>query len=129
MAESAFWRTLKKKVPGHVMRVENPCMPGTPDVNICQEGGRDFWVEVKDVDDWPKRPSTRVFGNEGLRPDQVLWIRARVKVGGEVYILAKVADIILCLPGSEAEGFNEFNRAELEARNLDYRKVLGLVPR
>lgn len=109
------------------MRVENSCMPGTPDLNVCQEGGREFWVELKDVDDFPARPTTRVFGDEGLRPEQILWIRSQVRVGGEVYILGKVKDEIFCLPGTEAENFNRYTRSELEARNLDYKAVLGVV--
>ncbi len=127
MAESRFWKSLKKRIPGHVMRVENSCMPGTPDVNICQSG-RDFWVELKDKDSFPKRPTTRVFGDEGLRPDQILWIKTRVRAGGEVYILGKVEDAIFCLHGQEAERFNDFTREELEARNLDYKAILRLVP-
>lgn len=126
MAESSFWRSLRKKIPGHVMRVENSCMPGTPDLNVCQDG-RDFWVELKDVDKFPARPTTRVFGDEGLRPEQVLWIIQRTRAGGEVYIVGKVDNEIFCLHGREAENFNRYTRSELEARNLDYKVVLGVV--
>lgn len=108
------------------MRVENGCMPGTPDVNICLDG-REFWVELKDVDQFPKRETTSVFGKEGLRPDQVLWITQRTRAGGEVYIIGKVDREIYCIPGEYAEVFNSLTRAGLEERNLDFRKILGLV--
>ena len=89
--------------------------------------GRDFWVELKDVDKFPARPTTRVFGDEGLRPEQVLWIIQRTRAGGEVYIVGKVDNEIFCLHGREAENFNRYTRSELEARNLDYKVVLGVV--
>jgi hypothetical protein len=107
------------------MRVENGSMPGTPDVNICQDG-REFWVELKDVDDFPKRDTTPVFGREGLRPDQILWITQRVRAQGEVYILGRVKNETFCIPGVYAEIFNSLTRSGLEERNLDYRKILGL---
>lgn len=125
MAESAFWRSLRKKLRGHACRVENGCVPGMPDVNLCIDG-REFWVELKDVDSLPKRATTPVFGKSGLRPDQVLWINQRVRASGEVYILGKAGDEIYCIPGLHAEAFNSFTRAELEERDLNYRKVLGL---
>lgn len=124
-SESRFWRSLKAKIPGHFMRVENGCMPGTPDVNLCING-REFWVELKDVDQFPKRPTTPVFGRGGLRPDQVLWMKQRIKAGGLVYIIGKVANETYCISGVYAENFNNFTRSELEERDLNYRKVLGL---
>ena len=125
-SESRFWRSLKDKIPGHSMRVENGCLPGVPDVNICH-CGKEVWVELKDTDSYPARAETRVFGPEGLRPEQILWINQRFKHGGNVYIVAKVAKDIYCISGEYANDFNNFNRKELVEKSLDYREILGMV--
>jgi penicillin-binding protein-related factor A (putative recombinase) len=109
------------------MRVENGCMPGTPDLNICHQGN-EFWVELKQSETYPKRETTRVFGDSGLRPDQILWINQRTKQGGKVYIIAKVEKDVYCLEGKHASQFNEMTKGQLQELTLDYRSILSITP-
>ena len=56
MSEAALWDMIRKPLrPLDPQRVENSCGKGTPDVNYV--GG---WLELKQQDNWPKRPTTKV---------------------------------------------------------------------
>lgn len=64
---------------GRFDRVENPIVPGMPDVNACV-AGCEFWFENK------------VGGREGTRPpelvlEQVLWIERQWAAQGRAYLL------------------------------------------
>ncbi|RPJ39971.1 MAG: hypothetical protein EHM35_00875 [Planctomycetaceae bacterium] len=66
--------------------VENPAGPGTPDVQYV--GG---WVELKWIEDWPKRATTPVV-IEHFTPQQKVWAirRARVDPCG-IWLVLEVA--------------------------------------
>lgn len=117
--ESLFWRKLKKKLPpGHIIRVENPAHPGTPDVNLCVNGV-ESWPELKQVKAFPKREDTPVFTG-ALRPDQILWHFLRSRAGGRSYIVAYVeeADVIYVIEGKHSKEFNSMPRARLDELTL-----------
>jgi len=89
-SEDGLWENLREKLRckgTHAIRVENSVGPGTPDVNICLDG-REVWVELKHVHEWPARQDTLV--DIGLRPDQVTWLGRRGRAGGNVWILVQV---------------------------------------
>lgn len=127
--ESRFWSRIKKKFPtGHLIRVENPVLPGTPDVNFCWQG-REIWFELKFEPGLPKRKETAVF-TRALRPEQVLWLKTRSYYGGECYILAGVPDengkdMVFCISGKFAEKFNSMTLEELTAQNIPLEKVFA----
>lgn len=117
--ESRFWKRLKKQLPeGHIVRVENPANPGTPDVNMCVQGV-ECWPELKQVKSLPKRPETPVFTG-CLKPEQVLWHKLRSRAGGKSYIIGYVeeSDKFYVIPGSLAPEFNSMTLKELETHNL-----------
>lgn len=94
-------KTLASKVvkllrPLDAMRVENPCKPGTPDVEFI--GG---WVELKHVRDWPKRASTPVRVPH-FTTGQRLWLTRRDKLGGLALLLVQVGPDYLLLSGAKA---------------------------
>lgn len=64
--------------------VENPVMPGTPDVHYM-----DGWIELKWLRAWPARPGT-IVRIEHYTPQQKLWIRRRHLAGGNVFLLLQV---------------------------------------
>lgn len=63
--------------------VENPILPGTPDVNY-----RDGWIELKDVDRWPPRGGPMRVPH--FTPQQRIRHRKRRAVGGRSYVLIRV---------------------------------------
>jgi hypothetical protein len=76
--------------------VENGVGAGTPDVNYV-EG----WLELKSLDEWPKRASTKVR-IEHYTQGQRVWIYRRYMKGGVVYLLLKVANDWLLFDGGAA---------------------------
>ncbi len=108
----------EKALAGHVMkalkpldglRVENPCHPGTPDVNYI--GG---WIELKQHDNWPKNPETPLKLGHDLTTEQRIWLTRREEKGGVAFVLLQVArDYLLLLGGDAARLIGVANRAEL----------------
>lgn len=75
--------------------VENPAMPGTPDVEYI--GG---WIELKQVACWPPRGGPlRV---DHLTPQQRAWLVRRSLRGGRADLLLQVAQEYLLLAGPVA---------------------------
>lgn len=64
--------------------VENSAYPGTPDVAYI--GG---WIELKEADEWPKKPQTPLRLSHFTR-HQRAWIRRHVEKGGTAFVLLKV---------------------------------------
>ena len=122
--ETLFWKKLKKILPsGHIIRVENPAHPGTPDVNGCIQGV-EVWMELKQEKCLPKRETTPVFTG-ALRPEQILWHTLRHKAGGISYIVAYVEDsnLIYTIEGQHAKEFNNMPKARLDELNLPLETV------
>lgn len=68
----------------HAIRVENPCLPGTPDVN-CALG----WIELKWLEDWPKRADTTVRIDH-YTPQQRIFGQKRDRAAGLSVLLLQV---------------------------------------
>ena len=82
-------KNLRKRVldylkPLRGFAVENVVLDGTPDI-CCTLG----WIELKYLDDWPKRANTGV--DFGIRPAQVIWHHGWRKAGGRSFFLCQVA--------------------------------------
>lgn len=93
--------------------VENPCRPGTPDVNYI-EG----WIELKWLAEWPARDST-VVQLPHFTPQQRLHLARRWEMGGNAYLLLQVSQDWLLFDGKEAARIvGRVPRAELEAAAL-----------
>jgi hypothetical protein len=92
MNESGFWSTIKRnwdKLPElHLIRIEDRCGIGVPDVNGCYRS-TEFWCELKHLDAFPKRTTT-VVKIHHYTAEQRLWLRKRGQVGGKVWLLAQV---------------------------------------
>lgn len=69
----------------HGVAVENPCWPGTPDVNFA--GG---WIELKQQDRWPKRASTPLRLDHELSKEQAIWHAKREAAGERVWVIVHV---------------------------------------
>lgn len=65
--------------------VENPALPGTPDVNYI--GG---WMELKYIRDWPKRDSTTVRLDH-FTQQQRIWLIRRWMNFGQCWLCLQVS--------------------------------------
>lgn len=91
--EQTMWDAVRgARLPGKWYRVENPLVPGMPDVNYAF-GGRDRpctgWLELKCIDGWPKRSET-IVTIEHYTDTQRRWARDHHEAGGRVHLLLKV---------------------------------------
>jgi hypothetical protein len=98
------------------MAVENPILPGTPDVNVSTGA----WIELKSMERWPKMPHT-VLRIEHWTPQQRVWHIRRSRVGGETYVLLELVEdkhFLLLAGGTAARILGRTTRPELEASAL-----------
>jgi len=69
----------------HAVAVENPAFPGTPDVNYV-EG----WIELKELDRWPKNADESPVLVEHYTPQQRRWQVERRIAHGTCWFVLKV---------------------------------------
>jgi len=101
-------KVVKMLRPLHGIAVENPCLPGTADVNYV-EG----WIELKWLRAWPKRPET-VVHIEHYTQEQRLWSVARRLAGGTSWLLLQCKrEWLLFDSGVAAKHLNAVPRSDL----------------
>lgn len=99
----------------NAMSVENPALPGTPDVNYA-EG----WIELKWLRAWPSGEDTPVRFDHWT-PQQRLWHLRRRKVGGRSWVLVQCRREWLLLDGADAAlHLNSSTRSELCALSANH---------
>jgi len=96
-------RTLRDSVTHHLkslnaIAVENPILPGTPDVNYV-EG----WIELKSWERWPVHPRT-VLRMDHWTPQQRVFHLRRSRAGGRTHVLLSIEEThdFLLLDGKTA---------------------------
>ena len=103
-SESALWQTTKRGLSpfGRLVRIESPLTePGIPDVIYCLLG-HSGWIELKQIDSWPKRDTT-ALKIPHLRLEQVLFLEnwCRRHASGKAWGLFQIArDYLLLSPTS-----------------------------
>lgn len=112
--EQRLWDTMKRNAPSDfwLQRIENVAVEGMPDVYVvCAEP---CWVELK-APTAPKRPTTRLLGNEGLRPAQINWHLKVASMGVRSFILIRDdAAHLYLIPGPFAQLVNDMTIPELQ---------------
>ena len=98
--------------------VENPALPGTPDVNYV-EG----WIELKWIRTWPKGGDTVVRLDHYTRQQRV-WAFRRRRAGGQAWLLLRCRTEWILLDGAVAALIiNKATKAELIERAAAYWKT------
>lgn len=117
--EQRLWDRMRRALNGRVRleRVENVVTVGMPDV-MALANGMVTWLELKAVDNYPARESTRVLGNAGLSQDQKNWHKDWARWGGVSLIVIAVEQDTFVIPGRAGDEVNEFTQQELREYNL-----------
>lgn len=124
--EQRLWDRMSRNAPSHLVflqRVEDMLGAGIPDVFAKHKHGRYLIpIELKAVDDFPARATTRVFGDEGLAQSQKNWLMEFSRFKGHALILCSVGrDARVyhwAIPGFFHDEFNNMTREELDVRAL-----------
>lgn len=133
--ESNLWSTIKRNLPNvHWQRIESTTGVGIPDINGCYNGC-DFWIEIKYLDAFPKRPATPVRINH-FTAEQKLWLKRRGEVGGRVLLFVQVGreyflfdwEEALCVCSYTQAEWREHCRASWQGR-CNWRQWLRIVTR
>jgi hypothetical protein len=92
MKEARLWETVKRNWGPYakLMRVENTCLPGTPDLYVALQG-RSAWVELKLIKGFPKRVGSPVT-IEHFTNEQKLWLFTFGNAGICCWVLVQVID-------------------------------------
>ena len=108
--EQRLWDRLRKAAAGriHTERIENLVGVGRPDVDTLVAGSF-VPVELKYVEAWPARESTRVLGAAGLTQVQKNWHLNWRHWGGTSLIVVGVADEVFTFSGATADAVNDYN--------------------
>ena len=118
MSEKAMWSTMRVKMAqGHhwreATRHEDKLAKGIADVSFVSEDARHGWMELKQVDEWPKREST-IVRVEHFTTDQLHWLQRKGKAGGNTWLFMKVERDWLLFYWNQIELIGQINRADLE---------------
>lgn len=99
----------------NAIAVENPALPGTPDVNYV-EG----WIELKQLPEWPAREETTVNVST-FTPQQRVWHLRRRMAGGISWLLLQVGQEFLLIDGAQAAlSLGHVTRRELVKLSSEY---------
>ena len=97
MSESAMRTKVVRALASlNAIAVENPALPGTPDVNYV-EG----WIELKWLRGWPARDDT-VIRFDHYTTQQKVWAFRRRRVGGQCWFLMQCRREWILLDGAVA---------------------------
>lgn len=118
--EQRVWDSMKRAAPSGVWmeRIENLLGDGIPDVLIMTAISRVCFVELKAAT-LPVRPTTRVLGDDGLRPSQVSWHLKSTNYNTPVYTVIRDDQRgLYMIPASLAREVNDMNVNQLRAASL-----------
>ena len=120
MSESGMRSSLVAKLaPMDAQSIECPIKTGVPDISI-----KTGWIECKFEPKWPKNPDTIVKFHHPVTVGQKVWLRRRIRKGGQCWLAAKVSSdwFFWDLRHFNLDRFNTMTKAEMIASaDLHYR--------
>ena len=123
--ESIMWRKIRPVFLAarlDPVRVENPILPGTPDVNLASGD----WLELKTIEAWPQRIDTPVSIRH-FTDQQRVWLYRRWKYApGTTHLLLEVRDAKQWLLFDGDVAAKIVGRGTVSEHRLNARAVLGL---
>lgn len=113
--EQRLWDRLRKAASGrvHTERIENIVGVGRPDVDTLVAGSF-VPVELKQVDGWPVRSSTKVLGRYGLSKEQKNWHLNWRNWGGTSLIVVGVGEEVFAFSGERADDINDYATVQFQ---------------
>ena len=109
MKESTFRRRVVQLLhPYSAFAVENPALPGTPDI-CCTKG----WLELKCLKKWPTRSVGGIVRVAHLTAVQRIWHHHWVKAGGRSFLLLMIDRDILLIHGRDLEQVGNCTKDQL----------------
>ena len=98
MRESGFWNYLKPKLAdlprSKWERIESPTSSGIPDVSGIYES-KSLWIELKYLLKWEAGLGTSAI--------QRNWMRKWCNLGGNAFLLARIVDVVVLVPGHDLD--------------------------
>ena len=100
MSEKAFWHSLAKNMAKgkywrEATRHEDKMQAGIADVSFVGNNGKHGWIELKQINEWPVRPTTLVRMPH-FTDAQRIWLKRKGEAGGNTWILVKIdRDVLL----------------------------------
>ncbi len=128
-SERQLWHTTRRQLSdyGKLQRIESPLVSGIPDVVYCLLG-HTGWLELKEVDDWPVRPTT-TLKIPSLTLEQVLFSESWSGVGGSAHLLLQVSRTYLLLTSSMMRKIFDQKAVRVEIELSALARGVGTFPR
>jgi len=110
MSEANMWRTMRERMHPYwdeCTRHEDKFNSGIADVSfVC--GGKHGWIELKQIDAWPKRDST-IVRCKHYTTQQRNFLKAKGEHGGNAWLFVKIGREYLLIHWKRAQLFGTLN--------------------
>lgn len=110
MSEANMWRNMRQRMHPYwdeATRHEDKLSGGIADVSfVC--GGEHGWIELKQIDAWPKRKNT-IVRCKHYTSEQRIFLKRKGRAGGNTWLFAKIGREYLLIHWTQAQLFGTLN--------------------
>lgn len=94
MSEAGLWGTMRQQMGANkywreATRHEDLLSLGIADVSYVSRFGNHGWIELKKINEWPKREST-IVRIDHYTDDQRMWLKRKGKAGGFTWLFLQI---------------------------------------
>jgi len=94
MSEAGLWTTMRQQMGANkywreATRHEDSLQTGIADVSFVSNNGFHGWMELKKLNEWPKREST-IVRIDHYTDDQRIWLARKGRAGGYTWLFLQV---------------------------------------
>jgi hypothetical protein len=119
---SKVWQPLRDKCLGQWERIENKVVVNFPDTIYLMPDGRTGFVELRYMNDWPKRPET--LTDLGIKKGQAFFLSGWVQNGGRGFVFARIGADHILIKGDRLDPIKATKRQWIE--RASYYKAGGI---